>query len=359
VFLKLFVKPLASKSHQKLLEACKAGKVKHIFLFSIREARRECVRSNCVQRSTHRRKARANETHLKLHALSCAQRTLQILLLSLVTVVFAQDVLVAAAGDVACPPGMETSSESCQMMATSDLILNADVDAVLILGDIQYPDGKLSDFQASFDLSWGRLKDKSYPAIGNHEYVNLGQGYFDYFGTVAGERDQGYYSFDLGSWHVVALNSNCWAVGGCAEDSPQGQWLQRDLETHPTTCTLAFWHHPRFNSGKHGDNVDVTGFWNLLTNAGAEIVLNGHDHLYERFAPQLGDGTASENGLRQFTVGTGGRNLYRLESESSNQEFADDRNFGVLFLTLKESGYAWEFRTISGETLDAGEGTCK
>lgn len=273
--------------------------------------------------------------------------------------VFAQNVTIAAAGDIACPPGMESTSESCQMMATSDLVLNADVDAVLVLGDSQYPDGSFSDFEDSYDLSWGRLKGKTYPVIGNHEYGDLGFGYFAYFGAVAGEMTKGYYSFDLGSWHLISLNSNCWAIGGCDENSPQGQWLQSDLETHPTTCTLAFWHHPRFDSGKYGSNTEVTGFWNLLTEAGAEIVLNGHDHLYERFAPQLGDGTASENGLRQFTVGTGGRVLYRLEGETPNQEFANDRNFGVLFLTLLESSYTWEFKTISGEVLDAGKGVCK
>lgn len=280
------------------------------------------------------------------------------LLLFLTQFVFAQDVTIATAGDIACPLDSEPSSESCQMMATSELILEAEVDAVLVLGDTQYPGGALSDFEASYALSWGRFKDKSYPAIGNHEYGALGQGYFDYFGAVAGEFTKGYYSFDLGSWHILALNSNCWAIGGCGEDSPQGQWLKNDLESHPTTCTLAFWHHPRFSSGKHGDDTEVTGFWNLLTNANADIILNGHDHLYERFAPQLSDGTASENGLRQFTVGTGGRSLYRIEKETPNQEFANDRNFGVLFLTLRENSYGWEFKTISGEVLDAGEDTC-
>jgi acid phosphatase type 7 len=281
------------------------------------------------------------------------------LLVIFVQFVVAQDVIIAAAGDIACPLGGEPTSESCQMMATSELILNEDVDAVLVLGDIQYPGGALSDFQASYDLSWGRFKDKTYPAIGNHEYGTLGQGYFDYFGAVAGERTKGYYSFDLGAWHLVSLNSNCWVIGGCGEDSAQGTWLEADLAAHTNKCTLAFWHHPRFSSGPHGDDPNVTGLWNILAQHEADLILNGHDHIYERFAPQLSDGSSSENGIRQFTIGTGGRELYRVKKETPNREFVQDRSFGVLFLTLKKDGYTWEFKTIAGETLDAGEEVCK
>jgi acid phosphatase type 7 len=281
------------------------------------------------------------------------------LLILLIHVSFAQDVTIAAAGDIACRTGREATSESCQMTATSDLILTANVDAVLALGDLQYPGGALSDFEASYAPSWGRLKDKTFPAIGNHEYGSLGQGYFDYFGAVAGERTKGYYSFDLGGWHLVSLNSNCWAVGGCAEDSAQGQWLKADLEIHPSQCALAFWHHPRFSSGPHGNDDDVAGFWNVLAQAKADIILNGHDHIYERFAPQFSDGTASPDGVRQFTVGTGGVELYRIEKETANREVVDDKNFGVLFLTLKKDSYIWKFENIAGETLDAGEEVCK
>jgi 3',5'-cyclic AMP phosphodiesterase CpdA len=272
---------------------------------------------------------------------------------------FSQDITLAVAGDIACAPGETASAETCQMMATSELIVKAKVDAVLALGDEQYPGGSLEHFKASYDLSWGKFKDKTYPAIGNHEYGSLGAGYFNYFGAVAGEWNKGYYSFDLGSWHLIALNSNCWAVGGCGETSGQVAWLQDDLRTHSNPCTLAFWHHPRFSSGPHGNDDEVATFWDVLQAANTEIILNGHDHLYERFAPQRSDGTATSDGIRQFTVGTGGKELYRIKKETSNREFVNDRNFGVLFLTLRDSGYAWEFKTITGETLDAGEGNCR
>ncbi len=271
----------------------------------------------------------------------------------------AQDITVAAAGDIACPPGKEVTSETCQMLATSELIVKTNVDAVLALGDLQYPGGALADFESSYALSWGRFKAKTFPAIGNHEYGSLGIGYFDYFGEVAGARDKSYYSFNLGAWHLVALNSNCWAVGGCNETSSQGTWLQSDLTAHPTECTLAFWHHPRFSSGLHGDNNHVIGLWDVLAQHNADIILNGHDHLYERFALQDSDGTATPAGLRQFTVGTGGMVLYRVEKDTPNREFVTDRDFGVLFLTLRESSYAWKFVNIAGETLDAGEGACQ
>jgi acid phosphatase type 7 len=290
---------------------------------------------------------------------------LLLLLLFLSQSVLAQEVTVAAAGDIACPPKKAATSESCQMSATSNLILNAEVvlntkvDAVLALGDLQYPGGSSADFEGSYTPSWGRFKDKTYPAIGNHEYGSLGIGYFDYFGEVAGARDKGYYSFDLGAWHLVSLNSNCWAVGGCAENSSQGKWLQQDLAQSSSQCTLAFWHHPRFSSGPHGNDEEVSGLWTILANNKAELILNGHDHIYERFAPQLSDGTSSPDGIRQFTVGTGGVELYRIEKETPNREVVDDRNFGVLFLTLKEEGYTWKFVTIAGETLDEGKGTCR
>ena len=154
-----------------------------------------------------------------------------------------------------------------------------------ILGDSAYPAGAPQDFADCYDPTWGRFKDRTRPALGNHEYLTSGAlGYFDYFGAAAGETSQGYYSYDLGVWHIVVLNSLCWEVGGCGRDDPQAQWLSSDLTAHPELCTLAYWHYPRFSSGRNGSTDIVEAYWDLLYQAGAEVVLTGHDHDYERFA---------------------------------------------------------------------------
>lgn len=276
----------------------------------------------------------------------------------------AQSITVAAAGDIACSPdsdpdynGGKGTPADCQMKATSDLILERDVDAVLTLGDNQYSQGRLGAFEESYDPTWGRFKDITYPAPGNHDYRTRGaEGYFTYFGDTARSED-GYYSFDLGDWHLVALNSNCDDVG-CGEDSAQLEWLKKELAENKSKCTLAYWHHPRFSSGRHGSNGTYNGFWQVLTDAGAELVLSGHDHNYERFAPQTPDGETSVEGVRQFVVGTGGKGLRPLKQERDNSEtFVSD--FGVLFLTLNEDSYDWSFVSISGETLDSGQASCR
>ena len=270
--------------------------------------------------------------------------------------------VVAAAGDIACEPGALVTKTTCQMEETARLVAARDVDAVLVPGDIQYEDGSLEKFRQSFTNTWGEIKARLYPSPGNHEYGTPGaQGYFDYFGSRAGEQGKGYYSFDLGSWHVVALNSNCGGAGGCGGNSPQGIWLKQDLAAHPAQCTLAFWHHPRFSSGRyHPGEVSTRTFWDVLYEAGADIVLNGHDHLYERFAPMNPIGEADpELGLRQFTVGTGGRSLYQFTTVLPTSEARNDQEFGVLFLTLRDGSYDWEFAPISGGIFtDFGSGTC-
>jgi hypothetical protein len=197
---------------------------------------------------------------------------------------------------------------------------------------------------------------------GNHEYQTRGAaGYFAYFGDAAGDPAKGYYSFDLGAWRLVALNSNCGAIGGCHAGSPQEQWLRHDLRTRPARCTLAYWHHPRFSSGKtHGNNAEMQPIWQALQDYGAEIVLSGHEHNYERFAPQTAAGDAGDAGVVQFVVGTGGRGHYGFSAHKPNSLVRNSDTLGVLKLTLGTAGYAWEFIAEAGRTFtDTGTASCR
>lgn len=269
-------------------------------------------------------------------------------------------ITIVAAGDVSCGGAETTSAVQCQQAATADLIKKLNPDAVLALGDLQY-DGATSDlFSRFYDKAWGAFKNKTYPVVGNHEYEDpQAVGYFTYFGTRAGEKEKGYYSFDLGSWHVVALNSNCWAVDGCDKNSPQYQWLAADLAKSPAKCTLAFWHHPLFTGGEHDGLPDVREMWQLLQDKHADVILTGHDHLYERFGKLTADGKADPTGIRSFVVGTGGRNLYALQKHLLGLEIFNDQTFGVLQMTLKEDSYIWKFVPITGSTFtDSGEEKC-
>jgi acid phosphatase type 7 len=272
------------------------------------------------------------------------------------------EVLVAAAGDIACHPDeIAAGQRPCRQGATAGLLAGLRLDAVLPLGDLQYKDGDLASFQAVYQQTWGRFKAITRPAVGNHEYGTRGaSGYFSYWGAVAGEPDKGWYSYDLGSWHLIALNSECRPIGGCGPGSPQERWLRADLAAHPAECTLAYWHHPRFSSGYHGDTPDLDGLWRALHEAGAEIVLNGHDHDYERFAPQDPSGTLDETrGIRQFVVGTGGANHRAFETVKPNSEVRNADTFGVLVLTLGTGHYTWRFIPEPGkEFTDAGGGEC-
>ena len=277
-----------------------------------------------------------------------------------------QDPVVAAAGDIACDPadpnfnGGNGTASYCRQMATSDLLVGAGLSAVLLLGDDQYENGSLAKFQASYDPSWGRVKAITRPAPGNHEYnTAAASGYYAYFGAAAGDPSKGWYSFDLGAWHVVVLNSNCAAVGGCGAGSPQEQWLRADLAAHPGVCTLAYFHHPRFSSGPHGPTAEMDAFWRDLHAAGAEIVVNGHDHDYERFAPQTPDGALdAAAGIREFVVGTGGSPLDPFIRAPRNSE-ARALAHGVLKLTLRSGSYDWAFIPVAGGTFtDRGSGAC-
>lgn len=266
-----------------------------------------------------------------------------------------------AAGDIACRPGARPAPETCQMAATADLAASRRPDVVTPLGDLQYERGELSAFQQSYDPTWGRMKPVTRPAPGNHEYgTRRAAGYFAYFGEAAGPPADGWYSYDVGAWHVVALNSNCVAVGGCDDDSRQVRWLRADLAAHPARCVLAYWHHPLFSSGLHGSDPRFEAFWRALADAGADVVLNGHDHHYERFAPLTPTGEVdAARGIRQFIVGTGGRSIYPVKRRLPASEAASDAGFGVLELRLRADGYDWEFVPAAGNQFtDSGSATC-
>ncbi|MCZ7570519.1 MAG: metallophosphoesterase [Ardenticatenaceae bacterium] len=234
---------------------------------------------------------------------------------------------------------------------------------VFTTGDNVYSSGTAKQFANCYDPSWGRHRARTRPAPGNHDYGTAGAaGYFDYFGPLAGEPDKGYYSYDLGAWHIVVLNSNCSAIGGCAAGSPQEQWLRADLAAHPAACTLAYWHHPLFSSGLHGNSPSMQAIWEALYAYAADVVLNGHDHDYERFAPQDPNGVADPaHGIREFVVGSGGKSHYPfLGLPIANSEVRNDNTFGVLKLTLHPASYTWEFVPEAGQTFtDAGSEPCR
>ena len=272
---------------------------------------------------------------------------------------------IAAAGDIACAsesPAFndgEGSGLECRQKATSDLLLARYI-GVLALGDLQYEDGSRARFLESYDASWGRVRSITAPVPGNHEYRTPGaKGYYRYFGPSARDSAKGYYSFEVGRWHLVALNSNCAAVGGCGSGSAQETWLRDDLAANRARCTLAYWHHPRFSSGLHGSDRTYRAFWEALYDAGADLVLVGHDHDYERFAPQDANGRRdAERGIREFVVGTGGHSLRRFSRIAPNSEARDDSSFGVLELTLGAGAYAWRFRPAVGTFTDSGSARC-
>jgi acid phosphatase type 7 len=283
----------------------------------------------------------------------------------------AADPVIMAAGDIACDPtdpGYNDGAGSpgrCHQLATSDLLLSTPLDAVLPLGDIQYNSASTARINAVYAPTWGRVKAISRPILGNHE-TGTATGYFDYFNGPgiadgpAGPRGKGYYSFDLGTWHLVALNSNCSSVS-CSAGSDQEQWLRADLAAHPANCTLAYWHHPRYSSGHDGSNEFMQPLWEALHDAQADLLLSAHSHDYERFAPLNRDGEVDPiGGIRQFVVGTGGAFFTGgLDSRAPHSEVAQNDTFGVLKLTLHPWSYDWQFVPEAGGTFtDSGSEPC-
>jgi len=277
------------------------------------------------------------------------------------------DPVVLAAGDLVC--GSTTAvGRPCQHAAVAALVPALAPDAVLLLGDIQYEDGTLADFSARFHPVWGPYKSIIYPVPGNHEYRTSGAaGYFDYFNGIgvatgrAGTRGKGYYSFNLGAWHIVVLNSNCNKIGGCSAGSPMEQWLRADLAANPAMCTLAAWHHPRFSSGNHGPARALQPIWQALQDFDAEVVLSGHDHGYERYAPQSATGAPdARRGMLQFVVGTGGKEHGIVRARQPNSVVRNSTSFGLLRLTLHPTSLDWQFVPVPGATLaDAGSLACR
>jgi acid phosphatase type 7 len=295
--------------------------------------------------------------------------------------VAATDPKIAAAGDISCDPsnssynGGEGRNGLCEAKATAALLRATSFAAILPLGDNQYYCGSYEEFTQSYAKSWGvsSLYKVTHPVAGNHEYITHGDssgsigcdsansgaaGYFKYFGSKAGDKGHGFYSYSIGRWHVIALNSSCSKAGGCGSGSAQYTFLKNDLATHSNKCTLAYWHIPLFSSGGRAASVSKP-FWDLLYQYNADVVLNGHDHIYERFAPQTPSGSKdTSRGIRAFIVGTGGANHTSLPSTARNSEVRNSTTFGILQLTLHRASYDWKFIPEGGSFTDSGSTAC-
>jgi hypothetical protein len=274
------------------------------------------------------------------------------------------DPVFVGAGDIA---SCASTGDEATAALLDDIVAKAPSTTVFTTGDDAYESGTATEFTSCYNPTWGRHQAITRPTVGNHEYYSTANasGYFGYFGsilTAAGDTGQGYYSYDLGSWHMIALNSNCSFVA-CAAGSTQEQWLRADLAAHSNAaCTLAYWHHPRFSSKlSSGGNSSMKPFWEALYTAKAEVVLNGHIHNYERFAPQTPSGGADPaQGIREFVVGTGGKSLNTFTKKGvANSQVRLANAYGVLKLTLHPSSYEWQFVTAPGGTVaDSGSGSC-
>ncbi|HEV8686281.1 MAG TPA: DNRLRE domain-containing protein [Gaiellaceae bacterium] len=281
----------------------------------------------------------------------------------------AGEAVVVAAGDIACDPGSSSfnrglgTSSACREKYTADLVERIGAIAVLNLGDAQYERGTLSRFAASYDRSWGAFKAKTWAVAGGiHDFYGGGD-WYAYFGRRAGPAPYTPYSLELAGWHVIVLNSQCSQarVGGCGRGSRQYAWLQADLTAHPARCTLALWHNARWSSGsRHGTDDRTDAFIRALYSAGADVVLSAHDHLYERFAPQNPDaGRDDARGLVQFVVGTGGKSLDSFGRIAPNSEARSSSAYGVLKLTLRPTGYDWQFVPEARASFtDSGSARC-
>jgi hypothetical protein len=263
----------------------------------------------------------------------------------------AADPVLVGAGDIAYCASTGDS-------ATARLLLSIS-GTVFTTGDNAYEQGTSAQYANCYGPTWGQVRSRTRPSPGNHDYLTSGAaGYFGYFGTRAGTKGKGYYAYNVGSWRVYALNSNCGYVS-CGSTSAQATWLKADLAANPRRCVLAYWHHPLFSSGPHGNNTMVKPLWNILYAGHADVVVNGHDHDYERFARQSPGGVRTTRGIREFVVGTGGRSHYAWSTIKPNSLARNNTTYGVLKLTLHSTSYSWKFVPIAGKTYtDSGSTTC-
>jgi hypothetical protein len=262
------------------------------------------------------------------------------------------DPVLVGAGDIATCKSNADSKTAALVKQVGGTVFTA--------GDNAYDSGSPAQYADCYDPTWGAFRSKTHPAVGDNEYDTSGaKGYWGYFGSKAGPKGKGWYSYDLGTWHIVVLNSNCSEVGGCDRGSPQEQWLRADLAATGAKCIAAVWHHPRFSS-VYGNSSATKQFWEDLYDAGADIVINGHHHAYERFAPQDPSGRADSHGIRQFTVGTGGAPLAgSFRSVQPNSQVRNAKTFGVLKLKLHAGSYDFTFIPAAGSSFkDSGSGTC-
>lgn len=266
--------------------------------------------------------------------------------------------VLVGAGDIAYCAGQGDEATAALI---EEVLVEGLGGVVFTTGDNAYESGSAESFARCYDPSWGQFREVTRPTPGSREYLTEeASAYFEYFGPNAGNEGEGYYSYDLSGWHVVALNSNCRQIGGCDEGSPQMEWLRADLAARSTACTLAYWHHPLFSSSRRGANPQVLPLFRILHEHGAELVINGRDHFYEQFAPQAPDGTLDPDGVVQFTVGTGGRSLHSFGQIHSNSKVRFNGAFGVLRLDLHPGGYGWEFMSVPGAGFaDEGTGVCR
>jgi len=264
----------------------------------------------------------------------------------------AADPVLVGAGDISdCARGHD--------WATAKLLAGI-AGTVFTAGDNVYPDGTTAEFQDCYGPTWGRYLARTRPAAGDNDYETAdASGYFGYFGARAGSPTNGYYSFDIGAWHAVILNSDCSEIGGCGVRSPQVTWLRSDLAAHPRACTIAIWHHPRFSSGQSTPDDRSLAIWQALYDAGADVIVNGHRHQYERFAQQTPTGLPSSYGIREFVVGTGGAPLTGFSTIAPNSRVRESSTYGVLKLTLHATTYDFAFVPIAGQTFsDSGSFPC-